>query len=87
MRPTILIAESSNFSDAAARRLAESGQTILADLDRPALLKAAATADVLWVRLRHRIDREVMIRPGDQVELGSYTFVLRREKSRAPAMT
>jgi D-3-phosphoglycerate dehydrogenase len=60
MRPTILIAESSNFSDAAARRLAESGQTILADLDRPALLKAAATADVLWVRLRHRIDREVM---------------------------
>ena len=60
MRPTILVTESSNFSDAAARRLAESGQTILADLDRPGLLKAAATADVLWVRLRHRVDREVL---------------------------
>jgi D-3-phosphoglycerate dehydrogenase len=60
MRPTILVTESSNFSEAAARRLIESGQTIFADLDRPRLLKASATADVLWVRLRHRIDREVM---------------------------
>jgi D-3-phosphoglycerate dehydrogenase len=60
MRPTILVTESSNFSEVAARRLKESGQAIFSDLDRPGLLKAAGTADVLWVRLRHRIDREVM---------------------------
>jgi len=44
----------------AAHRLGECGQTIVADLDRPGLLKAVGTADVLWVRLRHRIDLEVM---------------------------
>ena len=60
MRPTILIAESSNFSEAAAERLEEAGQTIFADLDRQELLKAVVAADVLWVRLRHRIDREVI---------------------------
>ena len=60
MRPTILVTESLNFSDAAAEQLRSAGRTILSDLDRPALLLAARDADVLWVRLRHQIDREVM---------------------------
>ena len=36
------------------------GKVVLNDLDRPRLLRAVAQADVLWIRLRHRIDAEVM---------------------------
>jgi D-3-phosphoglycerate dehydrogenase len=32
----------------------------LADLDRNGLLAEVGTAEVLWIRLRHRIDREVL---------------------------
>ena len=56
----ILIAESAGFAPAAAELLRKAGNVRLADLDRAALLDAAATADVLWVRLRHRIDAAVM---------------------------
>src|SRR5271154_5766855 len=56
----ILVTESSNFSKAAARRLADAGCVTWADLDRPELLSAVNLADVLWVRLRHQIDLEVM---------------------------
>jgi D-3-phosphoglycerate dehydrogenase len=35
------------------------GDVIAADLDRSALLSAVEDASVLWVRLRHRIDKEV----------------------------
>jgi D-3-phosphoglycerate dehydrogenase len=58
--PTILVTESSGFSPKAAALLAEVGDPILDDLDRPGLVRAARNADVLWVRLRHRIDREVL---------------------------
>jgi D-3-phosphoglycerate dehydrogenase len=33
---------------------------VLKDLDRPGLLALVSEADILWVRLRHRIDGEVM---------------------------
>ncbi len=57
---TILIAESEGFSPLAVRRLRERATVITADLDRPGLLAGVASADVLWVRLRHQIDAEVM---------------------------
>lgn len=59
MPDTILVTESSNFSQPAANRLQEAGRVIWADLDRPGLLSVVTQATVLWVRLRHRIDREV----------------------------
>ncbi len=60
MHGTILVSESSNFSSAAAKRLEQAGRVIWADLDRAALLAAVSSADLLWVRLRHTIDREVI---------------------------
>jgi D-3-phosphoglycerate dehydrogenase len=56
----LLIAEAREFSPAAAARLRQVGRVTLADLERSQLLQHCAAADVLWVRLRHRIDAEVM---------------------------
>jgi len=36
------------------------GSVVLADLDRDGLLAAVPEADVLWIRLRHQIDAEVL---------------------------
>jgi D-3-phosphoglycerate dehydrogenase len=60
MPRTILVTESTNFSPAAAKRLEQAGRVIWADLDRPRLLAAVSDASLLWVRLRHQIDREVI---------------------------
>ena len=57
---TILVTESSGFSSAAAALLRRIGNLRLADLDRLGLMAAVQDADVLWVRLRHRIDAEVL---------------------------
>jgi D-3-phosphoglycerate dehydrogenase len=59
-RPRILVTESHRFSPDAAAVLARAGDPVLADLDRAGLLREAAGADVLWVRLRHQIDAEVL---------------------------
>ncbi|HEU4629848.1 MAG TPA: NAD(P)-dependent oxidoreductase, partial [Gemmatimonadaceae bacterium] len=59
-RPHVLVAESAGFSPRAAALLRDAGELTLADLDRDDLLRAAGDADVLWVRLRHRIDAEVL---------------------------
>jgi len=56
----ILLAESSGFSTAALAALRSVAEVIEADLDRTALLAAVADADVLWVRLRHQIDEQVL---------------------------
>ena len=56
----ILIAESDGFSPEALARLRAGADVITADLDREGLLAAIPEADVLWVRLRNRIDAEVM---------------------------
>ena len=58
----ILIAEALGFSPRALERLATVGDVTPADLDRDGLLSAVATTTVLWVRLRHRIDAEVIAR-------------------------
>ena len=60
MQRTILVSESANFSSAAAIRLEQAGRVMWADLDRPGLLAAVSQADLLWVRLRNKIDREVI---------------------------
>ncbi len=56
----ILIAESSGFSPAALQALQGIAEVADRDLDRAGLLTAVVDADVLWVRLRNRIDREVL---------------------------
>ena len=56
----LLISESDRFTPAAVDRLRECADVTLADLDRAALLDAVREAVVLWVRLRHQIDSEVL---------------------------
>jgi D-3-phosphoglycerate dehydrogenase / 2-oxoglutarate reductase len=56
----IFVAECSGFSSTAAAALREAGELVLADVDRNDLLSAVQNVDILWVRLRHRIDAEVI---------------------------
>jgi len=57
----ILVTESRGFSAAAAGVLEELGAVTMADIhNRAELLALTADATVLWIRLRHRIDTEVM---------------------------
>lgn len=57
--PRVLVAESAGFSEEAATILRQVSNVDLADLDRPELLRSLSAAELLWVRLRHRIDGEV----------------------------
>lgn len=59
-RRRILVAESRGFSARAAEVLGRAGELVLSDLHRPELLGAVFDVDVLWVRLRNRIDAEIM---------------------------
>jgi D-3-phosphoglycerate dehydrogenase len=56
----LLVAESREFAPEALDRLRRHFDVVAADLERPALLSSLADVDVLWVRLRHAIDAEVM---------------------------
>jgi len=56
----ILIAERDGFPAQAVARLKGVARVSLEDLDRAGLEEAVADADVLWVRLRHRIDRRLL---------------------------
>ena len=58
--PNILVTESQGFSPEAAVLLEQLGPVVWGDYDRPALLGAVASAEILWIRLRHRIDAEVL---------------------------
>ncbi len=60
MRPRVLIAEGQGFSEAALGILQGAAEVTLGDLDRSGLLRAVPEADALWVRLRHRVDGEVL---------------------------
>lgn len=55
-RPRILIAESRGFSPRAAATLDSEGEVVMADLKYDGLLAEIGTVDVLWIRLRNRID-------------------------------
>ncbi len=56
----LLISENERFSPKALAVLEEKARVTSADLDRASLMTAVRTANTLWIRLRHRIDREVM---------------------------
>jgi D-3-phosphoglycerate dehydrogenase len=56
----IVVCESAGFAPAATAALTRLGEVIWRDCDRVSLLQSVADADVLWVRLRHVIDEEVM---------------------------
>lgn len=58
-KPRALVAESRGFSETAASLLRKDTEVVLADLDRSELIQASRNAEILWVRLRHRIDAEV----------------------------
>jgi len=62
MTTKILVAESTGFSREAADLLRSVGEVTFADLDRPGLLSAVEDTNVLMIRLRHRIDQEVLDR-------------------------
>jgi D-3-phosphoglycerate dehydrogenase / 2-oxoglutarate reductase len=61
-RTKILIAESRGFPPAALKQLAQAGRVELADLDAAGLARSLADVEVLWVRLRHRIDASLLDR-------------------------
>ncbi|MEP6914017.1 MAG: NAD(P)-dependent oxidoreductase [Acidobacteriota bacterium] len=70
----VLLAESEGFSAVALRRLRTRAEVIEADLRRHELLDAVADAEVLWVRLRTQIDREVFAAaPGLRVLVSNTT--------------
>lgn len=56
----ILVAESAGFSPAAEARLRELGHVTMADLDQAELLGVVGSADVLVVRLRNRVNQDVL---------------------------
>ncbi|MFN7924002.1 MAG: NAD(P)-dependent oxidoreductase [Bryobacteraceae bacterium] len=56
----ILITESDGFSPRALARLSDLGEVRPRDLDRAGLLDEIRHADILWIRLRHYIGREIM---------------------------
>lgn len=56
----ILVAESAEFSPQAASLLGEAGELTLADLDAEGLRRSVSGYDVLWVRLRSLIDRDIL---------------------------
>jgi D-3-phosphoglycerate dehydrogenase / 2-oxoglutarate reductase len=56
----LLVAESRDFSPDALAALQRAAQVRTGDLTRAELLDALADVDILWIRLRSRIDGEVM---------------------------
>jgi D-3-phosphoglycerate dehydrogenase len=56
----ILISEANGFSTEALSLLRQKWDVVLADLDRAALLSMVREADILWVRLRNKIDSEIL---------------------------
>jgi D-3-phosphoglycerate dehydrogenase len=60
MRKRILITESRGFPPAALERLRHLADVVAGDLDRSQLERAIGSADILWVRLRHRIDAALL---------------------------
>ena len=60
MRPRILVAEPKDFSPDAVKILEEAGQVELRACGRDELASAFGQYDVIWFRLAHRIDREML---------------------------
>jgi D-3-phosphoglycerate dehydrogenase len=60
MRKRILITESRGFPPAALERLRQVADVVTGELDRSQLERAIGSADILLVRLRHRIDAALL---------------------------
>lgn len=58
----LLVSECERFSNVAIEKLQAVADVTLADLDREQLLDAVADVEVLWIRLRHQIDLELLDR-------------------------
>lgn len=58
----ILVAEAEGMAEEAISIIRAAGDVELADLERAALLEQVVDTEVLWVRLRNRIDTEVLAR-------------------------
>lgn len=56
----LLVAEADRFDPEALAALRRSFEIEISDCDRATLLRSVAGADVLWTRLRHRVDAEVL---------------------------
>lgn len=57
----ILVVESRDFSPAAIEMLSKMGEVLLEDFDRADLLSAIQDVNVLWIRLRNQIDKELIL--------------------------
>lgn len=57
--PQIILAEPAGFPTESLELLRQVGRVTSCEPTRVALLKAVASAEVLWVRLAHRIDEEI----------------------------
>ncbi len=55
----ILVAEGKGFSKTALRLLSDRAHVEVDDLDRDQLISQVKDFDVLWVRLRHKVDTEI----------------------------
>ncbi len=60
MKPRLLIAESQDFSPAALQLLQTAFEIEFKDLNRTELKKRIGDCEVLWVRLRNFLDREIL---------------------------
>jgi D-3-phosphoglycerate dehydrogenase / 2-oxoglutarate reductase len=60
VRPRLLIAEAAGFSPDALSRLRQFADVTTGDLSRDELIASVRDVDILWVRLRNRIDEQVM---------------------------
>lgn len=60
MKPLLLNAEPADYSPAARARLETAARVRERDCDRAALLREVAEAEILIVRLRHRVDEAVL---------------------------
>lgn len=60
MTANLLVSESKGFSQKAKLILERVANVTWADFDRTSLLDRIHTTDVLWVRLRHNIDEEIL---------------------------
>jgi len=59
-RFNVVVTEAKGFPEQAASALSPVANLVLLDADRRDLLPSLSDADVLWIRLRNRIDAEIM---------------------------
>ena len=56
----LIVSEVANFDPRALKRLKSMAEVVTGDFDRRSLLATLTDADILWVRLKHYVDSEIM---------------------------